>query len=107
MEEPHSSKSIPNTDESIVCKNCKKTFKKTSISKHISAKKDCKAKYTEDELMQLKNSSKLRKNEADAKRNYQNYDPTCRQGKYQMKKNQNQGVTRTYNTSGNIYINWI
>ena len=58
--------------------------------------------YTEDELMQLKNSSKLRKSEADAKRKYRNYDPTHRQGKYQKKKKQNQGVTRTYNVSGNI-----
>ena len=55
MEEPHSSKSIPNTDESIFCKGpCrKKTYASNLFLDHIRQAKRCRSKYTADQISDL------------------------------------------------------
>ena len=55
MEEPHSSKGIPNTDESIVCKGpCrKKTYASNLFLDHLQQAKRCRLKYTADQISDL------------------------------------------------------
>ena len=67
MEKPHSSKSIPSTDESVLCKGpCrKKTYASNSFLDHLKKTKRCRLKYTADEISDLQISSELK---ADAKR---------------------------------------
>ena len=44
--------------KTVECKFCRKTFKSTSILKHLSqTKKDCKLHYSEEELKSMKNDS--------------------------------------------------
>ena len=60
MEEPHSSKSIPNTEESIVCKGpCRKTYASNLFLDHLQQAKRCRSKYTADEISDLQLPSEL------------------------------------------------
>jgi len=42
------------------CKVCKKTFKSTSILRHIASSKSCKSLYNEEDIKQLRNNSSRR-----------------------------------------------
>ena len=61
MEEPHSSKSIPNTDENIVCRGpCrKKTYASNLFLDHLHQAKRCWSNYTADEISDLQLPSEL------------------------------------------------
>ena len=67
MEEPHSSTSIPNIVETIVCKGpCrKKTYASNLFLDHLENAKRCRLKYTDDEISDLQIPSELK---SDAKR---------------------------------------
>ena len=59
MEQPHSSKHFPKSDENIICKGpCrKKIYASSSFLDHLQQAKRCRLKYTADEISALKITS--------------------------------------------------
>ena len=74
-------------EDKIACKGlCKRQwprYGKSSLLRHISQARNCKAKYSEDEISSFKTSSYLRKKEQGRIKNKDVYDPNARKQKHQ------------------------
>ena len=84
---------ILEAEKSVICKSCKKYFKKSSILKHLAQEKDCKKEYVFNEIKYFKDETAERKNKTQnakydplkrTERHKLNYDPLKRAQKHRL-----------------------